>query len=205
MANASDLLRLFVALVPSEASREALAREGERLARLDRVVRAVREENLHVTIAFLGATPSSEVGAIEGALRAVAARNAPVSARWSRLGAFPSADRPRVVWAGVAAEEGGDAMSALADDMASALEAVGHRVDARERFHAHVTLARVDGRPRDDGLRNSLTRGTLQGTYFPEVLSDLLLMVSENDGRGTRYRPLAVFPMGPSNGASLGR
>lgn len=190
-----SVLRLFVALVPCDAHRARLGEEARRVAALEPAARAVRPDNVHLTLAFLGAVPAAEAETVEGALRGVAASHGPLRVRWAGLGAFPSPHRPRVVWAGVAPGEGDAAVVALARSVEAALAAVGHAVDARDRFHPHVTLARLDGPPRRGALEKALTAGTLQSTYEPEVLSDLLLMVSENDGRGVRYRPLASVPL----------
>ncbi len=193
-----DVLRLFVAFAPGEASREALARETRRVAAAEPALRATRAEGLHWTVAFLGATPASEVAAIEAVLRSVASEFEPFSVTIAGLGAFPSGRRPRVVWAGLVEDEGRARMVAIAQRLAAALGAAGYTLDAGERFHPHLTLGRLDGPPRGAGgsLEKLLTTGTLQRTYSPEVLSDLLFMVSENDGRGTRYRPLAAMPLG---------
>ena len=201
-----SVLRLFVALVPCAAHRARLAEEARRWAALEPSARAVAAENLHGTVAFLGAVVGAEADAVAAVVRRVAARHPPFSVTIAGLGAFPSPERPRVVWAGLdAAGDGAARMAAIARDLASALAEAGHPVDAAERFHAHVTLARVHGPGCSEALEKALTTGTLQGTYTPEVLSDLLLMVSENDGRGVRYRPLATVPLTGQPGARDGR
>jgi RNA 2',3'-cyclic 3'-phosphodiesterase len=194
-----EMLRLFVALAPGEGTRAALGREARRLAERDPALRPVRPESMHWTLAFLGATAASEVERIVAALAPVASARAPLPVRVGGLGAFPDLRRPRVVWAGLV--EGGDAMGALADEVRGVLRAIGERADERERFHAHVTLARVERRP-SEATKDSLTRGALQDTYEPEMLSDLLLMVSEPTATGTRYRPLAVLPLASGSHAS---
>lgn len=200
-----SVLRLFVALVPCAAHRARLADEARRWAAVAPAARAVAAENLHWTVAFLGAVAAAEADAVAAVVRRVAARHAPFAVTIAGLGAFPSRERPRVVWAGLdAAGDGAARMAAIARDLAQALAEAGHPVDAAERFHAHVTLARLDGPTRSEALEKALTRATLQGTYTPEVLSDLLLMVSENDGRGVRYRPLATVPLTGQPGARDG-
>ena len=69
----------------------------------------------HVTLAFLGDVPDTDVPAIEGALdRAVErAGIAPFEADIGGLGAFPSPENPSVVWLGF--ERGGDRLTRLHD------------------------------------------------------------------------------------------
>jgi RNA 2',3'-cyclic 3'-phosphodiesterase len=188
--------RLFVALAPSEASRALLAREIRRIETADSAARPSRIENVHWTVAFLGPTLDDEIPAIEAALRVFAREVAPFSLRIAGLGSFPTGKSPRVVWAGVETGNGAARMAELARRLSVVLSAIGHPVDDAARFRPHLTLARLDGPPRGETLKELLTTGTLQDTYSPEVLSDLLFMVSENDGRGTRYRPLTVIPLG---------
>lgn len=175
-----DALRCFVALVPGPSSRALLAREGAGVFDEDPAVRPVAAPSLHWTLAFLGATPPDRVGAITSALAHVAAATPPFAVRLAGLSAFPSPARPRVVWAGLEPGPGADAMARLAGAVARALTATGASVDTRSAFHPHLTLARVEGGSAGPALRERLTGGALQSTYSPEVLSDLLLMVSEH-------------------------
>jgi 2'-5' RNA ligase len=185
-----------VALPLPEAFRPGLAREARRVGALDRGARTVPAENLHVTLAFLGDTDEQRVPALEEALRAAVAGHGAVPARPARLGAFPSARHPRVVWAGIEEEGPPGALAALAGAVTAALEAGGFTPDRAERFHAHVTLARLASRPSPE-LEKALTVGALQDTYSTQMLSVLELMVSARapGGGPPRYRALARIPL----------
>lgn len=129
---AADAIRCFVALQPDEAARERL----DALARTEQQrhpsARRMRRENLHLTLAFIGALPLQ-------AARAVAARLAeqpaePFAWALTEVGAFGGA---RVLWAG-----GADArLDALAARSRALLDACSVRYD-RKPFVAHVTLLR---------------------------------------------------------------
>lgn len=179
------MLRLFVACVPSAATRAGLARETEHLLRAAPSLRGVDEDDLHLTLAFLGATPEARVAPLSAALAAVAAAQAPFEVRVEGLGAFPSFQRPSVLWAGLEAGPGASALVGLAKRVRRACSAAGCPPDATGTFEPHVTLARFGGRGRGGApnppaaLEMLLTGGALQGTYTPELLSDLVLMVSE--------------------------
>ena len=184
-----ETLRLFVALEIPAAWREGVAREIARVARWDPHARTVPAENVHVTLAFLGATPAGRVAEVAAAMRAAADGVVAAKARLEGLGAFPSVERPRVVWAGLSEEAGAPPLAALASRLREALARAGFALDARERFHAHVTLARVERRPSAE-LEKGLTAGRLQSTYTTQMLSDLVLMVSHATPGGSRYRAL---------------
>jgi 2'-5' RNA ligase len=189
------LWRTFVAFPIAAASRAALAREAERLARLDPRLRVVPEDNFHVTVAFLGPTAPDAVPHIAEALEEAVRGEAAIEVRVEGVGAFPRAASPRVVWAGLVETRSPGRLAALVRNVRGLLADAGHPADDGERFHAHVTLARLDARSPSPALppllERCLTEGHLQDTYSPEVLSDLLLMISEPHANRTRYRPLA--------------
>lgn len=179
------MLRLFVACVPSAADRALLALEGARLLRAAPALRVVAPADLHFTLAFLGPTPDDRVEGLRARLAEVAAAQRPFEVRIEGLGAFPSYQRPRVLWAGLEAGPGRSALVALARRVRRACLAAGCPPDANGTFEPHVTLGRLGtrgpgaGGPPPEALEKLLTTGTLQGTYTPELLSDLVLMVSE--------------------------
>lgn len=177
--------RLFVACVPSAASRALLAEEGARLLRAAPALRIVGAADLHFTVAFLGATPDDRVEALCARLAEVASAQRPFEVRIEGLGAFPSYHRPRVLWAGLESGPGATALTGLARRVRRACLAAGCTPDANGTFEPHVTLGRLGtrgpgaGGPPPEALEKLLTAGALQGTYTHELLSDLLLMVSE--------------------------
>ena len=203
MSPGSRILRTFVALPIEAGIRAALAEEGRRLQRLERSLRLVREENLHVTVAFLGPTVEDDVPRVAEVLTGAAAAFPRIPVRYAGLGAFPDAHRPRVVWAGVVEAEGEGVIADLASRVARGLVALGYAIDA-ERFHPHVTLGRLETRSVSGLLKKELATDlppcTLQTTYGSETLSDLTLMLSEHGSGGTRYRPLVVVPLGSPSG-----
>lgn len=103
-------------------------------------VRWVRDEGLHATVKFLGATPEALLPAVQAAIADPVRRSPVLAAHVRGLGAFPSRRRPRVVWVGL--ECPGLAEVAVAID--AALEPLGFAREQRA-FAAHVTLGRVTG------------------------------------------------------------
>ena len=101
-------------------------------------------ENVHLTLKFLGEIPEGEIEHIGAALRKVCGDHTPFDASLSSFGAFPSARRARVIWAGAAA--GSEELRALAADVEAAFEPLGFGREDRT-FVPHVTLGRVRGKP----------------------------------------------------------
>jgi 2'-5' RNA ligase len=102
----------------------------------------VRLESLHLTLRFLGPTAEERLPAVRRALETAAAAHAPFRVGIRGGGAFPSLDRPRAIWLGVADPDGGlvDLAAALGRTLAEA----GWEPDDRS-FTPHLTVARTDG------------------------------------------------------------
>jgi RNA 2',3'-cyclic 3'-phosphodiesterase len=172
-----ERLRLFLALrVPDDVLGEIERWQTERLG----TVRVVPREHLHVTLAFLGHRPASEVESIVGALREAAAgageiRLAPVRYRETRS-----------VGMLVLSDDGGRA-ALLAGDVQERLEKVGvYRREGRA-WLPHLTVARWRDRPR---LR--LDPPPVR-TFVP---SDAAAYLSQLHPGGARYEVLESVALG---------
>jgi len=135
-----ERLRLFLALWPDAGVRRAL-QAAARPAVAASGGRPVPAANYHLTLAFLGLQPPSELDAIADA----AARQEPPGGtlRLTRIGRFPGA---RVLWAGP--ERTPPGLARAARGLRAALESNGVRF-APGPFRAHVTLARRIARAPD--------------------------------------------------------
>jgi 2'-5' RNA ligase len=135
---AGERIRLFCALLlPDDQLGRLVAWQGNEL----RCGRIVPVGNLHVTLAFLGHRPQSEVPAIVGELRAAAAAASPIRLRPVRYRESRSVGM-------VVFDDAGGAGAALAADLGARLERLGvYRPEARP-WLAHVTVLRFRDRPR---------------------------------------------------------
>jgi len=136
--------------------------------------------------------PEARIDAIAGALTGAASDATAFEARFGGLGAFPSATRPRVVWAGVT--DGATEMIALADRVDGALEALGFAREARP-FSPHVTLGRVCRPGRNPALTDALG-GEATREFGRMPVPGASLMRSELSPRGARYTELASLRLG---------
>jgi len=173
-------LRSFVAV--EVGPRPALARLRDEAAALDRDLKAVAPENLHVTLRFLGDVDASEVLAILEALREACAGVAPFTMRLRGVGAFPSPARARVLWAGL---EGADPLARVADGLS-------RRLGAPDKpFAAHVTLARAKTPKGAAKVPAFVARHRdWQGDEVP--VERIVLMRSELAREGPTYTPLGA-------------
>ena len=123
-----------------EAVRRRLATVGEKLGASGADVKWVAEENLHITLKFLGYVEPDRMESVARAVERVVDGMHGFDMTLSGVGAFPKVSRPSVIWVGVT--KGGEELKQLADRTEDALERIGFAREPRG-FSAHVTLGRV--------------------------------------------------------------
>jgi 2'-5' RNA ligase len=135
-------MRCFVALWPDDAARERLAAIARERQRRYPRARAMRAENLHLTLAFIGELEEARAAKVAAALDALAFD----SFAWT-LDAVGAFERARVMWAA-----GPDCapLAVLAQRVRLLLDELRVPYD-RKAFIAHVTLLR--DLTRDDARR----------------------------------------------------
>lgn len=186
-----------MAILLPDVLRSALADEIVRLRDVGHGVAWVAPENLHLTLKFLGHVEREGLTRVIAALAEAAAAGRPFDLALRGLGAFPTATRPRVVWAGV--EAGHAEADALAGRVDAALTPLGFVAESRP-FSAHVTLGRVREPRRDPPLTAAVAAGEKRsfGSFRVESVT---LMRSDLSPRGARYTPLATLAFGSLRGS----
>lgn len=186
-------MRLFfaVTLPPAVAARVAdLQRALERAASA-RGLRWTKPGQAHFTLKFLGDQPDESVGALSDAARQAAQGAAGFSIALEKLGAFPDAARPRVLWIGVGT--GAAEMSSLAGRLDALLADKGFAKDDRP-FSPHLTLARI--KTRAEGL---VAARMIEVGPKDEVArfraSGFALMQSVSTSDGVKYVQLESFDL----------
>lgn len=142
--------------------------------------RAVQPGNLHVTLAFLGSRPGSDLEPVAGAVREAAAR----------------AERPELEVRGyretrsvgmLVCDDRDGRAAALADDLFGRLEALGVYERERRPWLPHVTVSRFRERPRLDPALPEVER------FSP---SDAAVYLSRLHPSGAQYEVLESFALG---------
>jgi 2'-5' RNA ligase len=181
-------MRLFVAIdLPAEA-KDSLGELIERLRSSIPDAKWVPRDNLHLTLSFLGEVPDERADAVRHALRdAAAALRGPIPTRLSGIGAFPTARRARVLWAGLDDTTGG--LAAIAGMASSAMEPLGF-VPERRAWTPHLTLARL----RVPGSVLSVVDAPVAQVAFE--VPDVVLFRSRLRRPAPDYEPLERFRLG---------
>jgi 2'-5' RNA ligase len=135
-------LRAFVAVPLPESVRTSLFAAAGELARAlpQKDMKWSRKiENLHVTIKFLGPVAEPKLASFGGALAASLQVLPPFGIAVRGMGAFPSARKANVLWAGIA-DDGRLGLVVEAVEEAAARLGIGER--SNRPFRAHVTVGR---------------------------------------------------------------
>lgn len=181
------MIRAFVGIALPERVTAALQAQQAGLP----VGRAVPPENFHITLAFLGEKPTPVIEDVHYALDGL---DAPVFAlTFEGIGLF-GGERPRSVHAEVRPEP---ALSHLRARVLEAARGAGIALP-RERFHPHVTLARLPANllP-DDAARLRAHVGARAGFLCgPFPVQSFTLFRSRLGRSGAAYEVLAEYLLG---------
>jgi 2'-5' RNA ligase len=175
-----------VAIRLDEAVRAALGSAIERLRGVARDVAWVVPENVHLTLKFLGQVRAARAAELLAALAQATSGFARFEATVVGLGAFPTPQRARVIWAGVG--HGANALVELAGRVDGALAPLGFEREPRP-FSPHVTLGRVRAPRRDPALADALVTG-VDHQFGRFSVERVALMRSDLSPRGARYTEL---------------
>ena len=183
-------LRLFIAVdVPGDVQ-EGL--EASLTPYRDKIpgARWTQRTGWHVTLKFLGSTWPRLVEEIKAAVGKTAGETAPFETAFTEIGAFPSARRARVLWAGLSDDDGRFAeMVKRLDDL---LEE--DFIPEKRAFTAHLTVARLTP-PR---VLEEFVPG-LDGKAVasrPFRIEELVLYRSHLSPKGATYEALERRPLG---------
>ncbi|RMF42106.1 MAG: RNA 2',3'-cyclic phosphodiesterase [Deltaproteobacteria bacterium] len=181
--------RLFVAVPLPVELKGRLAQVQQQLKTAGPALRLPRPESLHVTLAFLGDRPAESLEQLRAAVLSVGRSHGAFSCDCTGLGAFPTGRRARVLWAGF------DNPLLWNDLHRGLVTALGEDVG---RFHPHVTLARVRGRPCDV---SALIQRRQRETWGRIRVDRVILYQSELRPGGAVHTPLVQSRLtGPAAG-----
>jgi 2'-5' RNA ligase len=136
-----SVIRAFIAIelsVPVQQKLDLVSRElQQKMSSLP--VRWVPVNNIHLTLFFLGEVSTANLSSVSNELQAEASQHPPFEIIVGKLGAFPNANRPRVVWIGIQAPP---VLAELQNGIAQRMNRLGYANEERD-FTPHLTLGRV--------------------------------------------------------------
>ena len=177
-------MRLFVAYdMPSEVK--------EYLKTIQAIIpsdyakfRLTSENQMHVTLKFLGVVPENKIGKIKVSLQEI--KYPKFSNSLSIVGVFPNFNYPRVAWVGIKPEKETIGLQKLIE---KALP--GFKQD--HKFHPHITLGRVVFVRNKREFSDSLKKIEIEEKKID--VNEFKLIQSTLTPNGPMYKELAVYPL----------
>ena len=193
MKEPSEHWRVFVAIELPSLVRKSLSDHVNRLRQTLPDVHASwsHEENLHLTLKFLGNTPVAKVEALSQATQQAALMTEPFDLIVADCGAFPPRGQPRVLWIGIDHPSGklAELHRSLEDECTKA----GFAREERP-FHPHLTIARLR---KPHGSRQIARLHEEMGFTNQRVsVSEMVLFRSELLSEGSRHTAISRYRFG---------
>ena len=178
-------MRLFFALpLPSHVQAE-LATCQKIWSKTFTNVKWVKEENIHLTLKFLGEVSANQLKQVAAAARPALAGYHPFTIRVNRAGVFPHLQRARILWVGL--EDHNNMLTKLQRDLEKHLASLGFPYDTRS-FTPHLTLGRLR-----QPTRIKLPVLPVDNLVIP--VSNVVLYESILNPQGPVYRQLLRFEL----------
>jgi 2'-5' RNA ligase len=180
--------RLFIAIELPTSTRQGVQDHINQLRQAFPETRAswICEENVHLTIKFLGDTPVTKVEALSQAVQRAAHQVLPFELIVCECGAFPPRGQPRVLWIGI--KDPTNNLTKLYRTLEDECANAGFTREGRP-FHPHFTIARLRQPP---GARR-LAELHKEIGFDPVAvkISDVCLVRSELKSEGSRYTAIS--------------
>jgi 2'-5' RNA ligase len=196
---AEDHLRVFIAVELPAAIRKELADLQNMLSPgLEPGIKWVAPDGIHLTLKFLGNVPVTLIPELQKVIEEATSRSRPFQLEIAGLGAFPSRQKPEVIWYGLQGDT--DQLTQLQRQIENSLLPLEFPAETRP-FSPHLTLARLR---RDAGVnvRHQLAARLsenlpVSGSAF--TVETVSLMQSRLTPTGPIYTRLAEFLLSSSN------
>jgi len=197
--------RTFIAIEIPPDIRRRLKEHIDQLRAVFPDVRAswTREDNLHLTLRFLGDVPVARLPALSNAVAEAAHEIKPFDLVICDCGTFPTHGRPKVLWIGCADVSSASSLSPTPNDqhplaaLHAALEdrcaAAGFEREPRS-FHPHLTIARLRESKGSRALAEHHKQLGFNGQTF--TVSELVVFRSELSTKGSKHTALARHELG---------
>ncbi len=189
-------IRSFIAIPLTGDVQRSVRRLLRELQEDDDGMKWVPEENLHLTLKFLGDVVDREVPAVCQAIRKCCAVIDPFELTLAGTGGFPNDERPRVIWAGITV--GGETLVHLVTSLELELAKLGFKPEPRD-YRAHLTLGRVRSGSRTAANSVVAKLGRLrQRPLGVLAVEQLQLHASYLDKSGPSYHVMDTVWIGPT-------
>ncbi len=182
--------RLFVAVPLPQQLKLELSKWIQSKRREWPFQRWIHEQDVHITLQFLGEVTLPQKDRIINALGALSKNQAPFPLEIHGIGTFGRVEQPRILWAGVEGDL--DQLHQLQNKITEKLWPIGFIPEDRP-YRPHVTLAR-----KYKGNDFIISQDDHWGTMTKSWIVNQIVLYETKLGQQPMYQPISVFPF--SNG-----
>ena len=181
-------VRAFLAIPLPEQLQQSISALQKDLQAAIPEVRWTRHENLHLTLHFLGEIEQETLERLKVSMLSVRGCQRPFQVEVKGLGAFPSPQRPRVIWIGL---EPRAQLEQLHRATARCLRQTELALDSRP-YSPHLTIGRLRRAPPD---LTELFRSASQNTIARLTVDRVVLYESRLRPEGAQHIPLLTVKL----------
>ena len=150
----------------------------------EKMINWVRPTNIHLTLKFIGKTPSQDEPRIIEAVSKVVDNHHSFTMDFNRTGIFGARYAPRVLWLGM--QQTPDELLKLEEDVLTAFDGIGYQRD-RQNFVPHLTLGRIKDLCEKQYFQK-VVQAIEQKTYIHQEVNEIILFQSILRPDGAVYK-----------------
>lgn len=151
----------------------------------------VKNEQLHLTIKFLGETTESLFDKIKSEIAESASKSSPFELTIDKTGCFPKKERPRILWLGI--DGNITSLNSLFLNVEKKMEFLGFP-KSEENYFPHITLARIKYPQKHTPDITTFLKSSYDPIDF--TVDRVQFLSSELLPSGTIYTLLGSYPLG---------
>ena len=182
-------VRVFIAIEINSEIKDKLSEYLSKLKMTGADVKWVSPENIHLTLKFIGYIEKEALTNLNEIINDAVSGIDPFSISISNIGAFPSLNKPRVVFACV--QERGNNLLRIYEKLDKGVGQLGIKKESK-KYVGHITLGRVKSQKNISKLKNTLNVGA-ECFFGREKVTSLSLIQSRLTPTGPLYTRLNNF------------
>lgn len=133
-------IRTFIAINLNSEIKAAISKTIEKASRTMPGIKWVSDEDLHITLKFLGDVAENRIVEINDAILEALTDLSAFEMSLAEIDAFPSKHRANIIWIGI--DSGKEVLSNLVGSIDKCLSKLGF-IPENKLFSAHITIGRV--------------------------------------------------------------
>ena len=182
-------IRVFIAIEINSEIKDKLSEYLSKLKRTGADVKWVSTENIHLTLKYIGYIEKEDLINLNIIINDAVCSVEPFSISIGNIGAFPSLNKPRVVF--VCVQERGNNLLRIFEKLDKGVGQLGIKKESK-KYVGHITLGRVKSQKNISKLKNTLNAG-LECFFGREKVTSLSLIQSKLTPTGPLYTRLNNF------------